>query len=329
LSITETNKSILFGEEVAINKLLPVRYKFAWDAYHAGLSNHWVPTKISMLDDIKQWKSSILSEDERLLLKRCLGFFAGAESLVGNNLLLTLYKYITNSDIRQYLLRQAFEESIHNLTIVYICESLGLDEDEIYNAYKDIPAIKAKDDFLMNITRSTGNKKADLLRNIIIYYVICEGIFFYSGFAMLLSFGRQNKMKGISEQIQYTLRDETLHIEFGINLINLIKEQEPNLWYEVKEDISGHIREATKLEIKYAYDVLPNPILGLNASMFIDYMYYISNRRLRSLFLAEEYPITVTPFPWLSEAVDLRKNKNFFETTVIDYQQATLVDDWK
>ena len=106
------------------------------------LANNWMPTEIRYCNDIKQWKNNEITEDEKLLVKRCLGFFAGSESLVGNNLLLSAFRYVTDAECRQYILRQAFEESLHNLTIVYICDSLDLDIDEVYAAYENIPSIK-------------------------------------------------------------------------------------------------------------------------------------------------------------------------------------------
>lgn len=329
---------LLGGEVATVNQILPHRNKWAWDLYIKSIKNNWIPNDISMAKDIKDWKKDVLSEDEKLVVKRCLGFFAGSESLVSNNLLLNIFKYVTDPECRQYISRQAYEESLHNLTIVYICDSLDLDIQEVYEAYKNIPSIKAKDDFLMQITSdmsrndfniNTIEGKRELLRNIFTYYVICEGIFFFSGFAMLLSFGRQNKLSGISEQIQYTLRDETLHIQFGTELINNIKLQYPEIWTKQFEKESLiHLEKAVELEIGYAKDVLPKGILGLNSSMFVDYMKYIANRRLVNLNMEPIYGNCNNPFSWLSETIDLNKMKNFFETVVIEYQTAGLKDDF-
>ena len=139
----------ILGKDVAgVNCILPHKHKTAWDLFLKGCANNWMPTEISMADDIKQWKNGDITDDEKLLVKRSLGFFAGSESLVGNNLLLSGFRYITDAECRQYILRQAFEESLHNLTIVYVCDSLDLKIDEVYQAYLNIPSIKAKDDFL-------------------------------------------------------------------------------------------------------------------------------------------------------------------------------------
>ena len=297
-----------------------------------------MPTEVSMQKDIEQWKSDALTDDERLVIRRCLGFFAGSESLVGNNLLLNIFKYVTDPECRQYIIRQSYEESLHNLTVVYVCDSLGLEISDLYEAYQNVESIKAKDDFLMDITKDLNRNgfttktlegKRELLRNIITYYIICEGIFFYSGFAMLLSFGRQNKLPGISEQIQYTLRDESLHIEFGTNLVNKIVSQYPKLWTKkFRQETTEHIKTAVELEIQYAEDVLPRGVLGLNSEMFIDYMHYIGNRRLEGIGLDYRFDSSSNPFTWMVETIDLDKCKNFFETRVTNYQTGTLEDDF-
>ena len=303
------SKDIISDKIAVVNQILPHTNKWAWDLFIDGAANNWMPTEISMAKDIEQWRSSSLTEDEKLVVKRSLGFFAGSESLVANNLLLSIFKYVTDAECRQYILRQAYEESLHNLTVVYVCDSLNLDIDEVYQAYNSIPSIKSKDEFLMNITSdinrpdfniNTIEGKREFLRNIITYYIICEGIFFFSGFAMLLSFNRHNKLPGIGEQIQYTLRDESLHIKFGTTLINRLREDNPKIWTKAMEkETIEHIDTAMELELAYARDVLPNGILGLNADMFIDYVQFIADRRLTNLNLPSPYGDAKNPFPCL------------------------------
>lgn len=332
------SEEIISDKVAVVNQILPHTNKWAWDLFIDGAANNWMPTEVSMAKDIEQWKGNTLSNEEKLVVKRCLGFFAGSESLVANNLLLSIFKFVTDAECRQYILRQAYEESLHNLTVVYCCDSLSLDIDEVYQAYNSIPSIKAKDDFLMEISTdinradfniNTIEGKREFLRNLITYYVVCEGIFFYSGFAMLLSFNRQNKLPGIGEQIQYTLRDESLHIKFGTTLINRIREDNPRIWTKSFElETMQHIQKAMELEIDYAKDVLPNGILGLNSEMFIEYMSFIANRRLTNLGIESPYKDAQNPFSWMSEIIDLEKCKNFFETRVTEYQVANIEDDF-
>ena len=334
----ETKTGELLTKNVAgVNRILPHKHKYAWDLFLKSCANNWMPTEISMQNDIKQWKNNEITEDEKLLVKRCLGFFAGSESLVGNNLLLSAFRFVTDAECRQYILRQAFEESLHNLTVVYICDSLDLDIEEVFAAYENIPSIKAKDDFLMSITNDISapdfnahNKegKQEILRNFLTYWIVCEGTFFFSGFAMLLALGRQNKLQGISDQIKYTLRDESSHIAFGTYLINTLIEQNPSIWTKaIQDEFVEHIKKAVELEIAYAHDVLPTGILGLNAEMFVDYMHYIGNRRLEAIGLDYRFPNDKNPFPWLGEVVDVQAMGNFFERRVREYQQSGSLED--
>jgi ribonucleoside-diphosphate reductase beta chain len=335
--MSDKTGELLSNNIAGVNRILPHKHKYAWDLFLKSCANNWMPTEIGMQEDIKQWKNNEITEDEKLLVKRCLGFFAGSESLVGNNLLLSAFRYVTDAECRQYILRQAFEESLHNLTVVYVCDSLDLEIDEVFKAYETIPSIKAKDDFLMSITDDISRQdfdpqsiegKQEILRNFLTYWIVCEGTFFFSGFAMLLALGRQNKLQGVSDQIKYTLRDESSHIAFGTYLINTLIEQNPEIWTEeIQNEFVEHMKKAVELEIAYAHDVLPTGILGLNAEMFVDYMHYIGNRRLEGIGLDYRFPSDKNPFPWLSEVVDVQAMGNFFERRVREYQQSGNLED--
>ncbi|MBS4167780.1 ribonucleotide-diphosphate reductase subunit beta [Parachlamydia sp. AcF125] len=322
-------KRILNCKQVDVNQLMPLKYQWAWEHYLNGCHNNWMPSEVPMQKDIELWKSNRLSQDERLVIMRNLGFFSTAESLVGNNIVLAIFKHLTNAEARQYLLRQAFEEAVHTHTFHYIVESLSLDQREVFNMYNAVNTIHNKDAFEMKLTEEimqegftteTPEGIQTFLKNLIGFYIIMEGIFFYSGFVMILSFHRKNIMTGIGEQFQYILRDETIHLNFGIDLINTIKEENPEVWTpEFKEQVLDMVKEAVELEILYAADCLPKGILGLNAALFRDYVGYIADRRLERIGLKPQYN-TSNPFPWMSEVMDLDKEKNFFETRVTQYQ---------
>ena len=314
-----------------LNQLVPFKYKWAWEKYLDACANHWMPQEISMAADVALWQDpNGLTDDERAIIKRSLGFFSTADSLVANNLVLAVYKHLTNPECRQYLLRQAFEEALHTHAYQYCIESLGLDEAEVFNMYREIPSIHDKAAWSLPFTQSladpnfqTGTPENDqrFLRDMIAFYVVFEGIFFYVGFVQLLSFGRRNKMVGTSEQIQYIMRDESMHMNFGIDVINQIKIENPHVWTaEFQQEIRDMIVEATELEIKYAHDTMPRGVLGLNANQFNDYLKFIANRRCSQIGLSEIYPGATNPFPWMSEMLDLKKEKNFFETRVTEYQ---------
>ena len=314
-----------------LNQLVPFKYDWAWQKYLDGCANHWMPQEINMTADVATWKSSDgLSEDERRIVMRSLGYFSTADSLVANNLVLGIYRLITNPECRQYLLRQAFEEAIHTHAYQYCIESLGMDEGEIFNMYREVPSVAKKAAWSLSHTHelsdpnfSTGTIEADqqLLRNLIGFYGVTEGIFFYCGFTQILSMGRRNKMTGVAEQFQYILRDESMHLNFGIDVINQIKLENPHLWTkEFKEEVTQMILEGTALEIEYARDTMPRGVLGMNAAMMEEYLHFIANRRLNQLGLSEQFSGAQNPFPWMSAIMDLRKEKNFFETRVIEYQ---------
>lgn len=314
-----------------LNQLVPFKYNWAWEKYLAGCANHWMPNEINMAADVALWfDPNGLSADERLIIMRNLGFFSTADSLVANNLVLAVYRHITNPECRQYLLRQAFEEALHTHAYQHVIQSLGLDEAEVFNMYREVPAVARKAAWALPYTQSladplfqTGTPENDrrLLRDLIAFYVIFEGIFFYVGFTQILSMGRRNKMTGTAEQFQYILRDESMHMNFGIDVINQIKIENPHLWTkDFQEEIIHMIKDGVDMEYQYAIDTMPRGILGMNASMFKDYLNFIANRRCLQIGLPEQYPGAENPFPWMSEMMDLKKEKNFFETRVIEYQ---------
>ena len=314
-----------------LNQLVPFKYDWAWQKYLDGSANHWMPQEVNMTADIALWKSNEgLTEDERTIVMRNLGFFSTADSLVANNLVLAIYRLITNPECRQYILRQSFEEAIHTHAYQYCIESLGMDEGEIFNMYREIPSVAKKASWGLKYTKEisdpgfvTGTDETDklLLKNLIAFYCVLEGIFFYCGFTQILSMGRRNKMTGTAEQFQYILRDESMHLNFGIDMINQIKIENPHLWDEqMRQEAAQMILEGTELEIQYARDTMPRGILGMNAGMMEEYLQFIANRRLVQIGLEEEFEGATNPFPWMSEIMDLRKEKNFFETRVIEYQ---------
>jgi ribonucleoside-diphosphate reductase beta chain len=327
--VNVADKRIINGQ-TDVNQLVPFKYKWAWEKYLSQCANHWMPQEVNMQRDIEQWKTGQLSEDEMRLVKRNLGFFVTADSLAANNIVLGTYRQITAPECRQFLLRQAFDEAIHTHAYQYIVESLGLDEGEVFNAYNEIKSIRDKDAFLIPFINvltdpqfKTGTVETDqtLLRSLIVFACIMEGLFFYVGFVQILALGRQNKMTGAAEQYQYILRDESMHCNFGIDLINTVKLENPQLWTEAfKAEITALFTQAVELEYAYAEDTMPRGVLGLNAAMFKEYLRFIANRRMQQIGLDPLFPGVDNPFPWMSEMIDLKKEKNFFETRVTEYQ---------
>ena len=328
--VNVADKRVINGQ-TDVNQLVPLKYKWAWEKYLAACANHWMPQEIQMSRDIALWKDpNGLTEDERRIVKRNLGFFVTADSLAANNIVLGTYRHITAPECRQYLLRQAFEEAIHTHAYQYIVESLQLDEAEIFNAYHEIPSIRDKDEFLIPFIDTltdpsfrTGTPEADqkLLKSLSVFACLMEGLFFYVGFTQILSLGRQNKMTGSAEQYQYILRDESMHCNFGIDLINTIKMENPHLWTpEFRDELREIFTKGVELEFRYAEDTMPRGVLGLNSAMFKEYLRFIANRRCQQIGLDPLFEGAGNPFPWMAEMIDLKKERNFFETRVIEYQ---------
>lgn len=327
---TIINGGIVCNTKTDPNKILPMRYMWARQHYKDGVANNWTPEEVSMQKDVEQWKDPrFLSDDERRLIMWNMGFFSTAESLTANNLVLAVYRNVTNPECRQYLLRQAFEEAIHTDTFIYCCDSLGLNPDEVYNMYNTIPSIEEKDKFVVNLTKSIFDSSFEItdlttlrafLRDLVGYYVIMEGIFFYAGFAMMLGLKRQNKMVGIGEQFEYIMRDESIHLAFGCDLINTIKQENPDVWTQALQDeIVDLIKQAVILEANYARDACPRGLLGISTDQFVNYVEYIADRRLERIGLPKLYH-KENPFPWMSQSTDLTKEKNFFESRVTEYR---------
>lgn len=329
--------SILGNTSLDVNKILPMKRPWAWEMYKKGVANNWTPEEIAMQDDVEQWKSkTALTEEERALALLNFGFFSVGESLTASNLVLVLYKYIKDPACRSYLLRQAWEEQLHVHMFVYICDSLGLDPDHVYNMYKTVGEIKEKDDFVVELTQSlvdenidvdTPEGKLSLLRNLIGYYIVMEGIFFYGGFAQMLAMKNKNKLVGAGQQFEYVLRDESLHVQFGVNVINSIKEEAPEIWTDqLKNELIDIVKKAVELEHMYLEKTCPTAVVGIPQKLFKQYIEYIADRRLESIGLPAQYK-SENPFPWLSKVMDLSKETNFFEKRVTEYAVGTL-EDW-
>lgn len=320
-----------------VNQLEPFAHEWAWKKYIQALGNHWTPMEICMKNDIDQWRDkSALTEDERRIVMRNLGFFSTADSVVVNNLVLSIYRHITSPECRQYLLRQAFEEALHTHSYQHVIQSLALDQGEVFNMYHEVESIRNKSNWALPFSQSladpdfvTGTLENNrrFLRDLIVFFLVFEGIFFYVGFVQILSMGRRGLMVGTSEQFQYILRDESLHLNFGVDLINQIIAENPRIWSDdLEKEVYKLIADGVELEYAYAVDTMPNGILGLNNATLYDYLKFIANRRLEQIGLKPLYENAFNPFPWMSEMMDLKKEKNFFETRVTEYQTGGMLD---
>lgn len=326
----------LINSRADVNAIFPLKYKWAWDDFQDSMHAHWIPQEVQMGRDIEQWNNpDTISPAERRVIMRSLGFFSTADSLVANNLVLAVYRLITNPECRQFLLRQASEESIHSIAYAYCVQSLAMDEGEVFNMYHEVPSVAAKAEWSIEHTRRlsdpnfrTGTPEADraLLEDLIAFYPVMEGIFFYAGFAMLMALKRDNKMVGMCEQIEFIMRDETAHFRFGNKLILSLIEENPQLWTaSMQARASEMIQEGVQLEVDFARDSLEDgSIKSVSCADIEGHIKFVGDRRLSQLGLKPVYGKEGKPLKWMSALNDLLKEKNWFETTVTEYQSGGL-----
>lgn len=333
------SKRVINGKQTMFFNILPLRYQWAYDLYKTMKTNHWEPEDIPMQKDCEQWRDSSIPDIERWIIQMGIGYFSAAEGIVGDNIMHVVRELVTAPELKLVLGRHAHEENIHADSLVYMISSLGINPHECEAMFEDVPTIKEKTDFVVSNSRAlrrdldltlTENKQA-LAKNIFVFGQCMEGTQFYGLFGMVLALYRQNKFRGIGEMFRYTLRDESNHIELLRNLFMDLVEENQDIWTpEFQEDLRQTMAEAIRLEKAFIKDCLPVSAVGLTVDEFLNYIDYIGDRRLDGIGLEPlNGPIT-NPLPWLAEMMDIKKEQNFFEGRVTEYQKAsalTPVDD--
>jgi len=332
-------KQVINGRKTEAFNLLPLKYAWAYDLYRKMKNNHWEPEDIQMQKDIEQWQGSELTGSERWIIRMGIGYFSAAEGIVGDNILHVVRELVTAPELKLVLGRHAHEENIHADSLLYMISSLGINPHECEAMFEQIPTIKRKNEFVTRVSHDLrgdidmedpANKKK-LARNIFVFGQCMEGTQFYGLFGMVLSLYRQNKFPGIGQMFRYTLRDESNHIEVFRNLFMDLIQENMEIWDEsFRQNLVETMREAVALEKEFIEDCLPVSSVGLSAQEFSTYIEYIANRRMEGVGLPVVYPDASNPFPWLSEMMDMKKETNFFEQRVTEYQKAialSAVDD--
>lgn len=332
-------KRIINGRQTEAFNLLPLKYTWAYDLYGKMKANHWEPEDIQMQKDIEQWQGSDLSDSERWIIRMGIGYFSAAEGIVGDNVLHVIREKVTAPELKLVLGRHAHEENIHADSLLYMISSLGINPHECEAMFEQIPTIKKKNEFITNISHNVRremdltdpeNKKL-FAKNVFLFGQCMEGTQFYGLFGMILSLYRQNKFPGIGQMFRYTLRDESNHIELLRNLFMDLISENMEIWTEeFKNELVDTMRRAIVLEKEFINDCLPVSQVGLNADEFCQYIDFIADRRLEGVGLNPLNPGVQNPFPWLAETMDIKKEANFFEQRVTEYQKASAlstVDD--
>jgi ribonucleoside-diphosphate reductase beta chain len=322
-------KMVINGLRSAELNVLPLKYHEAYRIYKQMKANHWEPDVIDMTKDCSLWNSNKLSHRERWIIEMGVGYFSAAEGIVGDSVLHVIEDNLTAAELKHASLRQIAEESIHMDSLLHIISSLNIDLDEVTAKFQDIPSIKKKNAFIMRqmpelkmgIDLTVTANKQKFAKAIFGITQVMEGTQFYALFAMILSLQRQNKMTGIGQMFQYTLRDESNHIALGRYILEQLIHENPDIWTnEFKQELVDFMREGVALEKEFVQDCLPEDSVGLTQKDFLEYVDYNADRRLASLGLSTLSSVKQNPFLWLDEVIFLKKEKNFFETRVTEYQ---------
>jgi len=330
------DKKVINGRKSMTFNLLPLKYQWAYDLYRIMKANHWEPEDIQMQKDVEQWRSSEITQNERWIIMMGIGYFSAAEGIVGDNIQHVVRELVTAPELKLVLGRHAHEENIHADSLLYMISSLGINPHECEAMFEQIPTIVAKNEF---VTRISNNMRRDLdltvlenkqllAKNIFMFGQCMEGTQFYGLFGMILALYRQNKFPGIGQMFRYTLRDESNHIEVFRNLFMDLVEENPDLWTpEFREELVAIMREAITLEKNFIRDCLPVNAVGLSAGEFEQYIDFIADRRLAGCGLPALNPGVKNPLPWLADLMDVRKEQNFFEGKVTDYQKSSALSN--
>ena len=322
-------KRVINGTRSAELNVLPLKYHEAYRIYKQMKANHWEPDVIDMTKDCAQWNSNKLSARERWIIEMGVGYFSAAEGIVGDSVLHVIEDNLTAAELKHASLRQIAEESIHMDSLLHIISSLNIDLDEVTAKFQDIPSIRKKNEYItrhmpelkMGIDLTVTENKQKFAKALFGITQVMEGTQFYALFAMILSLHRQNKMTGIGQMFQYTLRDETNHIALGRYILEKLIEENPDIWTdEFRKELVEFMREGVELEKEFVLDCLPEDIVGMTQKDFLEFVDYNADRRLASLGLPRLSNIKINPFLWLDEVIFLKKEKNFFETRVTEYQ---------
>ena len=322
-------KRVINGLRSAELNVLPLKYHEAYRIYKQMKANHWEPDVIDMTKDCSLWNSNKLSARERWIIEMGVGYFSAAEGIVGDSVLHVIEDNLTAAELKHASLRQIAEESIHMDSLLHIISSLNIDLDEVTAKFQDIPSIAKKNAFItrqmpelkMGVDLTITANKQKFAKALFGITQVMEGTQFYALFAMILSLQRQNKMTGIGQMFQYTLRDESNHIALGRYILEQLIHENPDIWTDAfQAELVEFMREGVELEKEFVLDCLPEDSVGLTQKDFLEYVDYNADRRLASLMLPTLSNVKSNPFLWLDEVIFLKKEKNFFETRVTEYQ---------
>lgn len=307
--------------------LHPIRYAWAYDLYNQAVRNTWFPHEIALKEDLEDWEK--MTDDERHAVKFLMAFFNPAELIVNRSIALGIYPYLKSPECHLYLAKQMWEEANHCVAFEYVLQTFPLDRDKVFNLHIETPSMSAKENYVMKYLKRMTEEtldiesiegKKDFIRNLVATNVVMEGVWFYSGFMVALSFRQRNQLRNLGSMVNWVLRDESLHLKFGINLVHAVLEENQELLTEkFANEIRTIVVEGIDKEVIYNKDLFPKGILGLNADYVNQYVQYVADRRLEELGLVKHYGVT-NPAKWMGTATDVFELVNFFEQQNTNYE---------
>jgi len=307
--------------------LHPIQYQWAYDLYTQAVRNTWFPHEIALKEDLYDWEK--MTDDERHAVKFLMSFFNPGELIVNRSIALGIYPYLKSPECHLYLAKQMWEEANHCVAFEYVLETFPLDRTNVFQLHLETPSMKAKEGYINRYLKrmteetldiSTAEGKKDFIRNLVATNLVMEGVWFYSGFMVVLSFRQRNQLRNFGSMINWVIRDESLHLKFGMNLIhNILEENSELLTNEFAQEIKNIVIEGVDLETAYNKDLFPRGILGLNADYVNQYVQYVADRRLEELGIGAHYNVK-NPAKWMSTATDVYELVNFFESQNTSYE---------
>lgn len=337
-------KRVICGRNSPEFNVMPLKYKWAYEIYRDMEANHWLPQEVPMYDDIRQWSDDrFLSDRERNIIRVGIGYFCSAEGIVGDCAQTIIRENLTAPELKLAVGRHVQEENIHTESLLYMISSLRINPHEVSALFLSMPSVIKKNQLItkhlpklrreIDLTK-TENKQL-FAKTIFGITQIMEGTQFFGLFLPILHLQREGKMPGMGQMFRYTMRDESNHIELGRKLFLALLEENPDILTPTfKEELIQFMRDGVESEVAFVEDLLPQPIAGLSPDEIKRFVRYNANRRLMALgwepiddgkgkFVMEN------PFPWSAEAIYLKKNENFFETTVTEYGKLSNLQEVK
>jgi ribonucleoside-diphosphate reductase beta chain len=311
--------------------LRPMKYPVFYEQYKAAIKNTWTVEEVDFSTDVSDLRQR-MSPAEQHLINRLVAFFATGDSIVGNNLVLNLYKHINSPEARMYLSRQLFEEAQHvefYLTLLDTYISEPEERKRAFDAVESIPSIRRKAEFCFRWIDSiqaldvirTAEERRNFLLNLICFACCIEGLFFFGAFAYVYFLRSRGLLHGLATGTNWVFRDESAHIQFAFEVIRTVRSQEPELFDKGMESrVVEMLKDAVHCEMAFAHDVLSQGVAGLSATDMLEYLRYVADCRLEALGISPVFG-SKNPFGFM-ELQDVQELTNFFERRVSAYQVA-------